>query len=353
MKNYLYLILIILSFFSCTKENLVVEKRNYKMGFTTFPYDFSVEAVNSTYSFIKQNADIYSEQIDNKIPWESLLNQTDFPTAFVENIDGKISRKINSHQLLLSVSLLNDFRNDLKEGYNEQIPIYNSLTDEHIENAYFRYLEYLVDRFSPDYLVMAMEVNELKRSNPSKWNEYKLLSDKLRVRLKSKYPTLKLAESFTLHTWYQQSTDFINDVRTQSEKSDFLATSFYAFVMQKHTKAEFQGAFDFLHTQTSKSIAFVETNALAQDLSIPNLNNLFIPSSEAEQNIYLETLLENAQTNNYEFVIWWAHRDYDKLLAYFPKESQDLGSIWRDTGLLDETGKERPAFSTWRKYFEM
>lgn len=352
MKNYLVLILIALCFFSCSKDDVEVEKRTYKMGCTTFPYDFSIEAVNSTYSFIEQNADIYSEQIDDKIPWESLLNQTAFPAAFVENIDGKISRKINSHKLLLSVSLLNDFRNDLKEGYNGQIPTYTSLADTHLENAYFNYLVYLVGRFNPDYLVMAMEVNELKRSNPSKWNEYKLLSDKLRTRLKAKYPTLKLAESFTLHTWYQQSTDFINDVRTQSEKSDFLAVSFYAFVMQKHTKAEFQGAFDFLHTQTSKSIAFVETNALAQDLSIPNLNNLFIPSSEEEQNIYLETLLENAQVNNYEFVIWWAHRDYDKLLAYFPEETKDLGSIWRDTGLLDENGKERPAFSTWRKNFE-
>lgn len=322
------------------------------MGFTTFPYDFSIEAVNSTYSFIEQHADIYSEHIDDKIPWEALLNQSPFPTAFVENIDGKVSRKINGHELLLSVSLLNDFRNDLKEDYNGQVPAYTSLSDTHIENAYFNYLVYLVDRFNPTYLVMAMEVNELLTNNSNKWNEYKILGDKLRVRLKAKYPNLKLAESFTLHNWYQQRTDFVEDIQTYSQKSDFLAISFYAFVMRKHTKQEFQGAFDFLHAQTSKPIAFVETNALAQDLSIPNLNNLFIPSSEEEQNIYLETLLENAQKNNYEFVIWWAHRDYDKLLEFFPDDIQDLGSIWRDTGLIDENGKERKAFSTWKKNFE-
>lgn len=351
MRFYFSLIFVALLFFSCSKEEVNVEKRNYKMGFTTWPYDFSIEAVNSTYSFIEKNADIYSEQIDDKIPWEALLNNTPFPTEFVENIDGKISRKITSHQLLLSVSLLNSFRNDLKEDYNGQIPAYNSLSDTHIENAYFDYLVYLVDRFNPNYLVTAMEVNELVNNNPNKWNEYKILGDKLRVRLKAKYPNLKFAESFTLHSWYQQRAEFVEDIKTYSQKSDFLPISFYAFTMQKHTKAEFQGAFDFLHSQTSKSIAFVETNALAQDLSIPNLN-IFITSSEDEQNIYLETLLENAQKQNYEFVIWWSHRDYDKLLAFFPEEMKDLGSIWRDTGLVDENGKERKAFSTWKKNFE-
>lgn len=345
MKAYFSLFFLVLLFVSCSEEETEIEKRNYKMGFTTFPYEFSVESVNSTYSFIEKNADIYSEHIDNTIPWEAFINQTTLPTTFVEEIDSKVSRKLNNHQLLLSVSLLNSHRDDLQKGYNEQIPAYNTLADEHIENAYFDYLKYLIDRFAPDYLVMAMEVNELKVNNPTKWNEYKQLGDKIRTRLKASYPNLKIAESFTLHNWYQKSTDFINEIREYSKKSDFLAISFYPFVMQKHTKEEFQAAFDFLHSQTSKPITFVETNALAQDLSIPNLD-VFIPSSETEQNTYLETLLENAQTQNYEFVIWWAHRDYDKLLEFFPDDMKDLGLIWRDTGLLDENGRERTAFST-------
>ncbi|WP_338768318.1 hypothetical protein WAF17_07560 [Bernardetia sp. ABR2-2B] len=350
MKIYFALLFSLLFLISCSKDNVEAEKRNYKMGFTTFPYEFSIESVNGTYNFIEKNADIYSEHIDNTIPWEALINQTELPTAFTDEIDSKVSRRINSHELLLSVSILNTVRTDLQEDYDGKVPAYNSLTDEHIENGYFRYLEYLVDRFSPDYLVMAMEVNELKKNSISKWNEYKQLGDKIRTRLKEKYPTLKVAESFTLHNWYQQPTDFVNEIREYSSKSDFLAISFYAFIMNKHTKEEFQGAFDFLHSQTSKPIAFVETNTIAQDLSIPNLD-IFIPSSETEQNIYLETLLENAQEQNYEFVIWWAHRDYDRLLEFFPEDTQDLGLIWRDTGLLDEDGKERPAFSTWQEYF--
>jgi len=30
----------------------------------------------------------------------------------------------------------------------------------------------------------------------------------------------------------------------------------------------------------------------------------------------------------------------------FPEEVEDIGQIWRDTGLLDETGKERSGYNT-------
>ncbi|WP_291721428.1 glycosyl hydrolase 53 family protein [Bernardetia sp.] len=351
MKTYIALFFSLLFLVSCSKEDTEAEKQNYKMGFTTFPYEFSIESVNDTYNFIEQNADIYSEHIDNTIPWDALINQTELPTAFTDEINSKVNRKINSHPLLLSVSILNTLRTDLENDFDGQVPTYTSLSDEHIENGYFRYLEYLIDRLSPNYLVMAMEVNELKKNNPTKWEEYKQLGDNIRSRLKTKYPSLKIAESFTLHNWYEKPTDFVNEIREYSSKSDFLAISFYPFIMNKHTEEEFQAAFDFLHSQTSKPIAFVETNTIAQNLSIPNLD-VFIPSSQAEQKVYLETLLKNAQKQKYEFVIWWAHRDYDRLLPFFPEEAKDIGLIWRDTGLLDEDGNQRLAFSVWKENFD-
>jgi hypothetical protein len=50
---------------------------------------------------------------------------------------------------------------------------------------------------------------------------------------------------------------------------------------------------------------------------------------------------------DYEFIIWWAHRDFDALWETFPPELRDLGQLWRDTGLLDESGNERQAFLLW------
>ncbi len=67
---------------------------------------------------------------------------------------------------------------------------------------------------------------------------------------------------------------------------------------------------------------------------------------------YLETLLLNAHNQNYEFVIWWAYRDYDKLWNTFPDEYKDIGKLCRDTGLIDEKGKERPSLNVWTDIFE-
>jgi hypothetical protein len=61
--------------------------------------------------------------------------------------------------------------------------------------------------------------------------------------------------------------------------------------------------------------------------------------------------LINANKENYEFVIWWAYRDYDALWKTFPAEIKDLGQIWRDTGLKDEAGEDRKSMKVWREIF--
>ncbi|MCA1763102.1 MAG: hypothetical protein LC664_08940, partial [Flavobacteriales bacterium] len=167
-------------------------------------------------------------------------------------------------------------------------------------------------------------------------------------------PNLHISESMTLHNLYlpdmDNQTDYLEEMTGYINAMDFVAISFYPFFKNLHTRNDFQGAFDFLHERVNRPIAFVETCTIAEDLVVPNFN-LSISGSEAEQNIYLETLLENAQQRDYEFVIWWAHRDYDALWETFPSEVSDLGRLWRDTGLLDEAGDERLAWNTWGGYF--
>ncbi|HKK61971.1 MAG TPA: hypothetical protein VJ951_05395, partial [Bacteroidales bacterium] len=132
---------------------------------------------------------------------------------------------------------------------------------------------------------------------------------------------------------------------------DFVAISFYPFFKNQNSVNDFQQTFDFLHNRIDKPIAFVETCHLAENLLVTNLN-LSISGNEVEQNSYLETLLTNAQEQNYEFVIWWAHRDYDALWETFPPELKDIGKLWRDTGLLDEDGNERVSYTTWKTSLE-
>ena len=329
-----------------------IESRNFKMGFSTWPYGPDLNDQDSTYEFISNHADIYSEHIDDRIPWSAWINGTALPQAFVNNIQGRKNRKLPNHQLIVSVSLLNSGRSDLALDYNDSVPDYDSINQISIRIAYYKHLEYIIQELQPNYLVAAIEVNELFINSPNKWPEYKKLMNKVRDSLRQNYPNLPISESLTLHNWYNtsinDSLNYLTDLSTYLDSHmDFAAISFYPFFKGLRNSNEFQQAFNFLHQQTQLPIGFVETTHLAEDLIVPGLG-LNIPSSEMEQNQYLESLLVNAYRQEYKFVIWWTHRDYDELWQTFPPEIKDLGSLWKDTGILEENGNPKLSYDSWK-----
>lgn len=328
--------------------------RNFSMGFTTWPFGGAYADRESTYQFIKAHSDIYSEQFDHFIPWKALINRQPLPASLTNDITSRISLRPPGHQLLLSVSLLNIPRTDLLADEDGFVPAYVSMDDTVIVNAYTTYLEYLVNRFHPDYLVLAMEVNELKIKREDKWQGYTSLIQLVKSKLKINYPALKMSESVTLHNWYLPGVTnpdvFVSDITTYVNQQDFAAISFYPFLKGQHNSDAFQQAFDFLHNHVTKPIAFVETGHLAEDLTVPAFQ-LSVKADACEQAAYLETLLSNAKRHDYAFIIWWTHRDYDQLWQLFPAETKDLGLLWRDTGLLDGEGHARPALNSWMHAF--
>lgn len=325
------------------------------MGFTSWPYAPSEEATNNTYTFLSDNADIYSEHIDSYIPWNSWMRDSALPEQFVNEISAKAARKLPNAKLTVSVSLLNSARNELASDLDGSVPEYSSFNDTRIEEAYFKHLKYIAANLNPDYLLVAIEVNELLKNAPNKWNGYKQLMSSIRTRMKGEFPNIKISESITLHNYYnidvEDPNEFINEITTYANTLDFVAISFYPFFKGLKTTLEFQDAFDFLHEKITKPIVIAETGHLSEDLSVESFN-LYIPGSQGEQNEYLQTLLINAQEYNYEYIIWWTHRDYTLLWETFPEEAKDLGKLWLSTGLINEDGTEKEAYKSWGEVFE-
>tara|TARA_B100000508_G_C11454496_1_gene275975 strand:+ start:863 stop:1954 length:1092 start_codon:yes stop_codon:yes gene_type:complete len=361
MKAKLGLILLCFLLFSCSNDDNPVEEviaseigRGFKMGFTSWSYGPQLVDVDTTYSFIAKNGDIYAEHIDNKIPWKAWINNLPLPIAFTNEINGRVQRKISGKELLLSVSLFNSNRDELAEDFDGSVPSYSTLNDSSIREAYFKHIDYLVNAFAPNYLVIVIEANEFRLRSPTKWDAYKSLITDVRGRIKQSYPNLKVSESISLHNLYEANVNdpelYIQEIVSHANKNDFFAVSFYPFLKNLKTPTEFQQVLDFLHSKTSKPIAFVETAHIAENLVIPNLN-VSIDGNENEQKQYLETLIANAKNQEYDFIIWWAHRDFDALWQTFPNEVKDLGQIWRDTGILDEHGRERAAYTVWQNNF--
>lgn len=334
--------------FSCNFES-----KNFTMGFTTWPYAPSVSAVDETYQFLADYGDIYSEHIDAQIPWDAWMNNNPLPTAFTDDIASRASRKIPNSKITVSVSLLNTGRDEIASDFDGTIPSYDALDEVHIENAYFNHLQYITEQLNPEYLIIALEVNELLKNSPEKWDSYKSLITKIRFRIKQEFPGLKVSESITLHNFYQPDVpnpeEFIEEISNYANTLDFVPISFYPFFKGLSNKEDFQKAFDFLHSKVNQPIVISETAHLSEDLSIEAFD-LFIPSDQSEQNAYLESLLTNAYEQQYEYVIWWTHRDYDELWNTFPEEVKDLGKIWISTGIINEDGQNKRALDTWKSF---
>ncbi len=357
-KLHRLILLLFIAISSCSSDNTTSEHldtRSFKMGFTTWSFGPNIQDVDDTYAFIENNADIYAEHIDSSIPWNAWINNQSLPIEFTNEINGRAARKITGKRLLLSVSLLNSNRDELASDFNGAIPAYTNLDDAEIKDAYYKHINYLVSEFEPDYLVIAIEVNELRLRSPEKWDAYKKLIVDVKSRIKQSYPDLQISESISLHNLYEPEVtnpnSYIEEIFNHVNQNDFVAISFYPFLKNLSSKTDFQKTLDFLHANAVPPIAFVETAHIAENLVIPNLN-VSIDGDENEQNDYLETLIENARTQDYEFIIWWAHRDYDALWETFPEEMKDLGKIWRDTGLLNENGVARPTFPIWTSSFQ-
>lgn len=331
--------------------------RTFKMGFTSWIYAPEISAKENTYTFLAQNGDIYAEHLDNMLPWDAWINDTPFPQEFLTDIDDRVQRRIIGNELLLSVSLLNSLRTELISDYDGSVPQYTNLDDAHIRDAYVKHLRYLSDRFEPDYLVAVIEANELYVNlGEQAWNDYTSLMSDVRDSLSVSHPDLPVSESVTLHNWISAEVDdeeaYQQAITQYMNQLDYAAISNYSYFNNYHSYQEFSSAFDFLNSRVNVPVAFVETTHLANDLVLES-QNFTITSNECEQDLYLQTLAENAAEEDYLFFIWWAHRDFDALWETFPEEVKELGKIWRDTGLIDEEGNERPVLDTWEYLFDL
>ena len=334
------------------------EMRPFHMGFTPWPYAPTIEALNSTNAFVTTNADILCEQIDESIPWDEALHGETFPLGFIKKMEEKQRRIGKGQTRVLYLTAMNTGRSGLLASYKDADHQADAsweskkFDDPDVLTAYTNYCVWMVKLFKPDYLVLGIETNEYLKNVPTDWDNYHAFSQKLHKEMKKRFPSLLLSESVTLHQLFDPKRPnpktYTAKIKTLVNEQDFMAVSFYPYFLGMKSSADISGALDALRAFTKKPIAFVETGQPAETVDIPSLKYSYA-LTPIDQNVYLKTLLQHAQKDRYLFVIWWAHRDFDALWDVFPPEVKDLGRAWRDIGLLDENGKQRPAYTEWMK----
>ena len=351
------------TFIGCNKDD-EVKTRSFHMGFTPFPHEISLEGANYVYGKLESEADIINHHFDNGVPWIEALNGEPFKQNIVDDWNFRKAKTSGHHKVCVSVTPLNFGRNGLAayrgESDNMSLPApWNSFkfNTPEVKTAYLNYCKRAIDFFDPDYFAMAVEANLLHVTNPGLWSDYNELHSYVYTELKAAYPELPV---FTTVVGAHLLSGFIdgNDHVTERlavlqllEYSDLYAISFYPYMSKFLGKPYPDNTFDELFHISEKPLCVAETGYVAQTFSMDvGFGPVTIESDQAKQQKYYKDLLEASNKRNAEFVISFCLRDYDQLWQQIGSPT-DLNIAWRDSGLYDENGNTRMAYTTWKDYF--
>lgn len=333
-------------------------------GFTAFPYDLSLTALDKVHDIILPNSSLYAvHRDDGCVPWQEALDGTAFP-EWLEADWADIKARIPSE---MPVSLhLTPTQNDRRtvayqcgsaEGEVKDMPgvldgkAYNN---PQVMTAYLNYVRRAAEVFKPTFLTIGIEMSELALSHPDEWEPFAELMTETLEGLRASHPDIKLSVEFVLQSLLLPRV--AKQVKPLTEQLDFLGISFYPY---GSAFGEFLGApalaepsaqwlepLVWLGGYTDKPIAIVETGYVTKPGSAYGLD---FSGDEALQEVFLRDLIEMANEEQYLFVIWFIPVDYEKLLAKLPGgDNAEAAKIWVNAGLFDRDLNPKPAWKIWQ-----
>ena len=339
------------------------ERRAFRMGFTPFPYDTTLEAINVVKGFLHRNADVISIHLEG-VPWLEAHTGEPFHPKLMGDWQRHMEATPSKGKVYLSLSPLNNGRSGIA-GYRaaeENLPlpepfVGKTLDDPVVVNAYLNYCRRAIRYFRPDFMTIGIEVNELFHNNRSNWQAYTVLHRQVYERLKTEDPNLPVCVTFTLHNMlnpdWRDRKQMLSAMKDLMTHSDLVAVSFYPFMAMLGNRMDdclswLRQEFD----EFKKPYVFSESGQPAEPVALKSLG-FTIPATQESQRHALEKLLVFCGRHQVEFLIWYLPRDYDGLWDKIRGEAPEFFCVWRDCGLLDGEGRERPAYRLWRTHFEL
>jgi hypothetical protein len=339
---------------------LGVSGRSFRMGFTTWPVDATVEGVEAAYAFINKHADITAIHLDGGVPWQEMLDKKPFPKHIQDDFKHICAHRSAANPLYVATTPLNFGRTGLADyrdtAENQPLPAAwrgLSLNDPKVKRAYLTYLQGVVEQLRPDYLAVGIEVNILLAKNEAQWKACKELNSYVYGELKKLYPGLpvfvtvqyeylKGVETGSRHNRQRQEPE----VRELMKYSDFLGLSSYQYGPLHHAVPT--DYFDMAAT-FGKPVALAESGAISQTL---HYGGVALTATPADQENFEKVILSAAQRGGYVFVIGWTGMDFDRLINRLPASVREIAGIWVHTGLADAQGTPKLALGIWDTYFK-
>jgi hypothetical protein len=333
--------------------------RPFRMGFTPFPHDMTVEALAAVGKFVRANADIVAVHREG-VPWTEASSGKPFHPEMLKDWTRHKNARPPGGKLYLALTPINNDRSGLAAYRRERegLPMPEAFAGKSFDSpvvmeAYLRYCRRAIGFFRPDYLAIGIEANELFHKAPKKWPAYVKLHVHVYEQLKREHPELPIFASFTLHNMLNDGWADRRAMLAAFQRlmpcNDLVGVSFYPFMANLSGRLE--ESLGWLAREFGcfkKPYAFVESGQIAEPLVLESFK-LTLPGSEKGQREFLSRMLAFARARRTEFVIWFVPRDYDAMWERIRGTAPEFFKAWRDCGLLDGEGKARAAMDLWRE----
>lgn len=361
---------LIFSTHACQKETIQpqdtespVDYRSFYMGFTGFPYDLTSAALQKTYKDVNEHGDIYLNHLDHGVPWQEALVGAPFPNEVQTTLYEAVEARRPGNKFFLSATATSQERNKIANYWNDHgthQPLSGHWMDMPFDDpmvikAYLNYCRRIIDFSDPDYFAYGIEINASFRENSRAFKAYLTFADTVYHTLKNEYPNLPIMLTFQDQSFVNSRNELMELTSRLLPYTDYIAMSTYPFWQYDYPKRDADPTLfavdwlkDFRALDPNKPFAISETGYNAEDLVIDNFG-VRIRGTEEWQKEYVLKLLRQAEELKASFVCWFVFRDYDLLYDKYYSQD-DLTKIWRDNGLIDGLGHERPAFQVWKNW---
>lgn len=336
--------------------------RHFRMGFTPFPYDISLQALADTRSMLRENGDLVAAHFEG-VPWVEALSGAPFhPNLLSEWQRCRDALGPNS-VLYLALSPLDMSRARMapSRAEREGMPIPEAIAgkpfdDPQVMEAYTSYCLRAAKALEPRYLAIGIEANELYHNDRSKWDEYVRLHRHVYEAIKRARPNLPVFATFTLHNManpgWTDRTEAVAAWHRLMKWNDAVAVSYYPFMSPgSGGVARTLEWLDKDFGREGKPFAVAETGDLAEPLVLTQ-PAITLPGSPEQQAAHLRQLLAFARGHDTLFVNWFVSRDYDAMWEKIKATSPEFFKVWKNCGLLDGQGQARPALKVWRECYD-
>lgn len=339
--------------------------RSFWMGFSPWPWDATVAAVDWTWAAVRAEGDLVSHHLEEGVPWPQAAAGVDtaYPVTF-QGLIGRHRQEGAGRRRLVSINALGIGRDALaplrSEQVNQPLPApwaTAALDSAEVKAAYTHYALRMAAELTPDVLLTGIEVNLLIEKNPALWPAFVALQRHVYQAIKAARPGLPVGVSlFALALLPEWSSEY--DLAQQQQALaelgscvDVVAWSVYPYMSSLLAETLPTDFFERFVSRLpaalrDKTMGISESGYPAQ---VWGQSGLTWNGTPAKQRQMVERMLSEAQRLDMRFVAWFTVRDYDQLWA--GALAQDpIALIWRDTGLFDENGAARDALTAWRDW---